>query len=235
MTATEIVKELESLATASYKKVLLNHGAEEPIFGVKIEELKKIRKRTGKDHQLALDLYETGIYDAQYLAGLIADETKMTDEDLRHWLATANCSAICTSTVAWVAAESRHGRELALGWIESEDEKTAQTGWTTLSSLVAVTEDSQLDLAELERLLGRVEETIHQQPNRVRYAMNGFVIALGTYIRELADRALQAGEAIGRVSVDMGNTACAVPYAPDYIRKVQERGTLGKKRKTARC
>jgi hypothetical protein len=35
--------------------------------------------------------------------------------------------------------------------------------------------------------------------------------------------------------VDMGGTACKVPYAPEYIQKVQKRGAIGKKRKTAKC
>jgi 3-methyladenine DNA glycosylase AlkD len=235
MTAAEIVTELEPLGRASYKKVLLNHGVREPVFGVKIEELKKIQKRTRTDYLLALDLYATGIYDAQYLAGLIADETRMTVEDLRRWLATSNCRAISATAVAWVAAESQHGRELALDWIESQDEDSAQAGWATLSSLVALAKDSRLDLAELERLLGHVERTIHQQPNHVRYSMNGFVIALGSYVRELTDQAIRAGERIGPVSVDMGNTACLVPYAPAYIEKVRLRGAIGKKRKRAQC
>ena len=149
MTAAEIVKQLEALGTDSYKKVLLNHGIKEPVFGVKIEELKKIQKRIRKDYQLALDLYDTGIYDAQYLAGLIADEARMTEKDLRHWLAKANCIAAMRDIVAWVAAESRHGHELALEWIESKQEDAAQAGWATLSSLVAIKDDSRLDLAEL--------------------------------------------------------------------------------------
>jgi hypothetical protein len=41
--------------------------------------------------------------------------------------------------------------------------------------------------------------------------------------------------ASGLVEVDMGNTACKVPFAPDYIQKVKDRGTIGKKRKSARC
>ena len=65
--------------------------------------------------------------------------------------------------------------------------------------------------------------------------MNGFVIALGTYVRELTEPAMQAGEQIGPVSVDMGNTACKVPYAPEYIQKARERGAVGKKRKSAKC
>ena len=35
--------------------------------------------------------------------------------------------------------------------------------------------------------------------------------------------------------VDKGGTACKVPFAPEYIRKVQERGSIGKKRKTVKC
>lgn len=235
MTAAEIMQELEPLGTDPYKRVLLNHGIREPVFGVKIEELKKFQKRIRKDYQLSLDLYKTGVYDAQYLAGLIADESRMSRKDLRGWLAKSNCTAICGTVVAWVAAESSHGRELALEWIESNKEHTAQTGWATLGCVVALREDAELDVPELKRLLKRVEQTIHQQPNQVRYTMNGFVIALGTYVRELTEAAMQAGERIGPVSVDMGKTACAVPYAPAYIQKAQKRGAIGKKRKTVRC
>src|SRR5260370_29944387 len=100
MTAAEVVQQLKPLGSENIKKVLLEHGINEPVLGVKVEELKKIQKRIKKDHQLALELYATGIYDAQYLAGLIADETKMTKKDLRRWLATANCLALCGTTVA---------------------------------------------------------------------------------------------------------------------------------------
>ena len=33
----------------------------------------------------------------------------------------------------------------------------------------------------------------------------------------------------------MGETSCKVPLAVDYIRKAQQRGSIGKKRKTAKC
>ena len=65
--------------------------------------------------------------------------------------------------------------------------------------------------------------------------MNAFVISVGCYVPSLTDLALQIGEKIGRVAVDMGNTACEVPFAPDYIRKVEKRGSIGKKRKTVKC
>ena len=111
----------------------------------------------------------------------------------------------------------------------------AAAGWATLSSLVSIKDDAEFDLAELKRLLQRVQQTIDQAPSAVRSPMNGFVIAVGSYVQALTNLATQIGEKIGPVTVDMGNTACQVPFAPDYIRKVEKRGAIGKKRKTAKC
>ena len=235
MTAKEILKELKPLGSDSYKKVMLNHGVKEPFFGVKISDLQKIRKRIKKDYQLALDLYDTGNYDAMYLAGLIADDAQMTKQDLQGWLTKATHRPLASSTVSWVAADGLHGWDLALEWIQSKKAVTAEAGWATLRSLVSVKDDSELDLPELKQLLERVRKTIHQAPNDVRSQMNSFVIAVGCYVKSLTDTALEIGEKIGPVSVDMGNTSCQVPFAPDYIRKVQKRGTIGKKRKSAKC
>jgi 3-methyladenine DNA glycosylase AlkD len=235
MTATEIVAELKALGSESIKRVLLKHGIPEPLLGVKVEALKQIQKRIKKDYQLALDLYDTGIYDAMYLAGLIADDLKMTRQNLQRWVENATSNALCGSTVAWVAAGSLHGWDLSRQWIDSPRENVAATGWATLSSLTGITQDSELDLAELKRLLQRVQKTIHQAPNRVRHAMNNFVIAVGTFVLPLTDVAVQAAQKIGIVSVDVGDTSCKIPFAPGYIEKARQKGVIGKKRKTAKC
>lgn len=235
MTANEILVELRSKGQESYRKVLRNHGVPEPMFGTKIEEMKKIQKRIKMDYQVALDLFDSKIYDAQYCAGLIADDMKMTKKDLQHWADTAVAGGISEYTVPWVAAEGRFGSDMARKWIESKKESIATSGWATFSSLAAIKEDADLDMAELKQLLQRVQKTIHDQPNRVRYVMNGFVIAVGGYVASLSDIALKTGEKIGEVFIDMGDTACKTPYAPEYIEKMKKRGTLGKKRKSAKC
>jgi 3-methyladenine DNA glycosylase AlkD len=235
MTAKEILAELKPLGSDSYKRVMLNHGVKEPFFGVKISELQQFQKRIKKDYQLALDLYDTGNYDAMYLAGLIADDAQMTRKDLQRWIANATHSPLASFTVPWVAAGSPHGWEIALEWIESKKALTAEAGWATLRSLVSIKDDSELDLAVLKQLMERVRKNIHQAPKDVRSAMNSFVIAVGSYVQPLTDSAIQTAEKIGPVTVDMGNTSCQVPFAPDSIRKVQKRGAIGKKRKSAKC
>ena len=235
MNAKEILAELKPLGSESYKRVIFNHGVAEPCFGVKVSDLQKIVKRIKRDYQLALDLYDTGNYDAMYLAGLIADDAQMTKADLQRWVAQAYCLPLCGATVAWVAAGSRYGWELGREWIDSPKPLVAAAGWATLGSLVAIKADAELDLAGLKRLLQRVRQEIQGAPDHAKRQMNLFVIAVGTYVAPLTAAARETGEQIGPVTADVGNTACQIPFAPDQIRKVEQRGTIGKKRKTAKC
>jgi 3-methyladenine DNA glycosylase AlkD len=235
MTAADVLRTLRPLGSETYANTLRKHGVPDPVFGVKIEELKKIQKKVKKDYQLAKDLYDTGIYDAMYLAGLIADDARMTEADLQHWLAGARCAATCEYTVAWVAAGSPAGPALSRTWIDSDAEFAQVAGWSTLSGYLSITDDEKLNIAELKSLLKRVVQSIHTAPNRTRYAMNGFVIALGSYVAALTDDALAAAEKIGPVAVNMNGTACKVPAAGEYIYRVIDREAVGKKRKTAKC
>ena len=235
MKAEEVTARLRKLGKDSYKRILLKHGAREPVLGVSVADLKALMKETGKDHALALELFKTGIYDAMYLAGLMADSRAMTRKDLAAWVKGANCQGLWEYTVAWVAAESPMGFEIGLEWIDARNEGTASAGWATLSGVVALRDDKDLDLKVLDALLKRVEKTIHKEKNRVRYTMNGFVIALGSFVTPLTARALEAAATIGPVTVDMEGTACIVPSAADYIQKVKARGALGRKKKTVKC
>jgi 3-methyladenine DNA glycosylase AlkD len=234
MTAAEIIDEIRPLGTEAYKKSLKSQNIPEPWFGVKVEDMKKIVKREKKNYELAKDLYDTGIYDAMYLAGLLADDERMTKDDLSNWLAKANCGILAEYTVPWVASESLVGRELALEWIESKDPREAAAGWSTWASLVSIKPDSELDLDELKSLLKRVETTIHDQPARVRWAMNWFLICAGGYVGPVSDLALETAKRIGKVKSD--STGCgSMADAADQIDKMVKRGTLGRKRKTAKC
>jgi 3-methyladenine DNA glycosylase AlkD len=234
MTAKDIVAELKKLGTEKTKKMWMTHGAKEPCFGVKVEDMKKIQKRVKMDYQLALDLYDTGIADAMYLAGLIADDAKMTTKDLQKWVKNATWGMVAEYTVPWVASASPHGREMALKWMESKDETIASAGWQTYSSMVAIKEDADLDLPEIKSLLERVAKSIHEQPNRVKYVMNGFIIAVGCFVKPLHKLAVDTAKGIGKVAVDLVGD-CKIPFAPDHIKKFEARSPIGKKRKSPKC
>jgi len=95
--------------------------------------------------------------------------------------------------------------------------------------------DNELDLGEIESLMARILTEIHTAPNRVKYTMNYFVIAVGGYVRPLLKQAKSVAKQLGRVEVDLGETECKVPIANAYIAKMESAGKIGKKRKTLRC
>lgn len=235
MTVQEIMDDLKAHGSDSIKKILLKHGVKEPFFGVKIEFMKPIQKKVKMDYQLAKDLYATGNADAMYLAGLIADDEKMTKPDLQTWAKQAVSTNISEYTVPWVAAGSKNGFELALEWINSAEEHIAACGWSTLSNIVSLKPDNELDIPGLKRLLERVNKTIYSTQNRVRSTMNGFLIAVGTYVMPLSEEAIETAKNIGPVMVEKEGTACRAPDAVEYIVKAKNKGAPGKKKKTVKC
>jgi len=235
MNLQEVMKELEGYGNPKTKHIFLKHGAREPFYNVKVADLKKIVKKVKKNHELSMQLFNTGNSDAMYLAGLIADEKVISQKELDHWADKAYWSMLSECAVAWVAAESPHAWELGMKWKENEKENIACSGWATLSSHITIAPNENLPIKEIETLLNWVGDNLQKSTNRRRYVMNGFVIAVGCYIPELTEKAKKIATKIGKVSVNMGETACKVPDAAPYIQKVEEKGRLGKKRKQARC
>ncbi|NNU33658.1 DNA alkylation repair protein [Mucilaginibacter sp. S1162] len=235
MTVDEIMAELKARGDDKIKNILVKHGVKEPFFGVKVEYLKPIQKKVKKDYQLAKDLYATGNADAMYLAGLIADDNQMTTADLQTWVEQALSNNISEYTVPWVAAEGKYGFDMALKWIDAEQTHIAAAGWATLSNPVALKPDEELRLDSLKQLIDRVVNTIHSSPDRVRSAMNIFIISAGSYVTGLVDDAIAAANQIGIVTVDKNGTSCKVPAAVEYIAKAHAKGSLSKKKKTVKC
>ena len=235
-TIKDILKELERLGHPNTKRMLMhNHGIQEPCFGVKNGDMKPIVKRIKSNYELALDLYDTGNYDAMYLAGLIADDARMTKRDLQKWANQAYGGSLPGYTVAWVAAGSKHGWEMGLKWIESPKEHVAAAGWSTLSCLMGMKPDSEIDLPHVKKLIKRITKSIHETPDLVRYWMNGFLIAVGCGVAPLTDTVLKASKKIGPLTVYLGENQCKTPSIEDYILKVKQRGGIGKKRKKVKC
>lgn len=231
MDFNEIMSFLKEHGNEQTRKIFRRHGARDPFFGVKVADLKKVQKKIKKDYELSLKLYKSGNSDAMYLAGLIADPDKMTKEDLNEWVEGAYWYMISDYTVAVVCAKSSYGFETALEWIESDSEFIESSGWATLSNWLSYNQPDKKQEEVLKLLIERVKNTIHQAKNRVRYSMNGFIIACGSFTGQFTEQAFVAADSIGKVNVDMGGTSCKVPAARQTIEKVISAGKLGVKRK----
>lgn len=234
-TVSQVMTALKKKGTAQTRKTYERHGAPENLFGVKVADMKVIAKQIKGNQELACELYDTGNGDAMYLAGIVADGSQMSKKQLNHWVKIASWHFVSEYSVPGVTSESPYARELALKWIKSKQEHIAACGWNTYAGVVTITPDEDLDLKEIESLLKQIEKDIDKAPNRVRYTMNGFVITVGGYVKPLSKKAKATATKLGKVSVDVGDTACKVPLATEYIEKMESTGRAFKKRKSFKC
>ena len=235
MTLQEVMDYLESKGSEQTRKIYSKHGAPDNFYGVKVGDLKPIQKKEKNNHGLALELYATGNSDAQYLAGLIADPKQFSKEELTKWAMDAPWYMVSEYAVAWNVAESPYCMELFKEWIDADNEKLQECAWAAMSGHLGIVSNKDIDMDYLASLLPRIEKEIHSAGNRVRYTMNGFVIALGGAVPELTEQCKEVGDRIGKVDVNMGETSCKVPLIRPYIENMENRGRIGKKKKTAKC
>lgn len=235
MTLEEVMTELESYGSDQCKKIYTNHGCPEPFFGVKVADLKVILKKTKKNQALAEELFATGNSDAMYLAGLMAEEKKISKATLEQWVQGATWYMISEFTVPWITAEAGFGLELGLEWIENENDLIKAAGWSAISGYLALTQNEEIDYDLVRKLLTRVATSLQSETNRTKYAMNGFVIQVGAQIPDLYAEAIATAEKVGKVEVNLGKTSCKVPDAIPYMENIVNKGRQGKKKKKVRC
>ena len=235
MTVKQVMKALADYGNEGTKRIYISHGATEPLFGVKIGDMKKLLKKVGKQYELAKELYDTGNADARYFAALSADETRMTKADMRKWARVADWHMLSEYGVAQLISETRQGWDLGMEFIDAKKENLACCGWSTLGSWLSFRPAEAIDLHDVEALLERIEQTVHDQPNRLRFAMCNFVVAAGAFVPEVTEACLALGERLKNLEVQPVKQGCSIPQIVEDLSKIKKMGRIGKKRKAGRC
>jgi 3-methyladenine DNA glycosylase AlkD len=106
MTAAGIVAELKAKGTAQTRKIYGRHGMDpERVLGVSSADMKVIAKALKGQQPLAMELYQTGLMEAMYVAGMVASGAKMTEAQLQQWAEqSAGLQMVAEYTLPWVTA-----------------------------------------------------------------------------------------------------------------------------------
>lgn len=226
MTHEEVLRELEALGTEQNRQIYRRHGMSGPLFGVSHANLGALKKKIKLNHRMALGLWASGNHDARVLATMVADPEQADRSLLDAWAQDLDNSTQADAFAKY-AAHTALARQGLDGWIRSPEEWTAAAGWNVLA-LLALEQPELLD-TYFEPYLEAIERDIASAKNRVRYSMNGALIAIGSRGGRLRDKALGAAERIGPVEVDHGETGLKTPAAAEMIAKAAGRGNPARK------
>ncbi|MFC5530518.1 DNA alkylation repair protein [Cohnella yongneupensis] len=235
MDLESVMQELEALGKERMKKMYLSNGAHEPLFGVATGEMKPIFKKTKINQPLAEQLYATGNYDAMYFAGIIADPKAMTEADFERWIDGAYFYMLSDFVVSVTLAETAIAQQVADKWIASGEELRMSAGWSCYCWLLGSRKDVEFDASKLADLLEWVKNTIHDAPERTKYAMNNFMYTVATSYIPLHDQAVETAKAVGPVEVGKDKKPSKLIHAFANIQKAIDKGQIGFKRKHVRC
>jgi 3-methyladenine DNA glycosylase AlkD len=220
MLLQDVMSKLESLGTEQTRKTYRRHGSGDNVFGVLFGDLKALAKKIKTDHELACQLWDTGNVDARSLATMILDPKQLDEKTASSWISQLDYYALAM-LLAGSIAQSNFAHKAINEWIDSDNQYIRQSGYDTLAHLLK--SNDSISNSDCQKFLDKIERELDAAPNRVRYSMNGALIAIGIYKPELTDAALKCADRIGKVKVDHGDTDCKTPDARAYIIKALNR------------
>lgn len=219
MKCAEVMQALKGYGSEQTRKTYRRHGIVGDLYGVKHGDLAKLRRKTGVDQALALELWQTGNFDARVFATQIADPARMRVKDLEAWRKDLDGHAL-SNALSNVAQRSPMAVKMMRRWMAFKSEVVQNAGWMILAG-IAREQPDRLTKTEYREFLKTVERQIAAAPNRVRHAMNAAVISIGAFVDERSG--LATAKRLGSVAVDHGDTSCRTPDAVAAIRKKRGR------------
>lgn len=224
MTANEIIKKLESLENPVNIAGMARFGiVTKKAFGVAAPVLKQlakdIKKQTKDRHQLALELWQTGIHEARIIAYLIDDPKEVTTEQMESWAKDFDNWAICDGTCGHLFCRTEFAYEKAFEWAGCEEEFIKRAG-LVLPAWLAV-HDKKADDEKIAQFLPILEAKAIDERNFIKKAVNWSLRQIGKRNLSLNKLAIETAERI-----KSQNTKSARWIAADALRELKNEKTL---------
>jgi len=179
-------------------------------FGIGLTVLRKLAKQIGRNRNLALELWETDIYDAKIIALLIDDPKQITREQAEVQvdnLRQGHLAHVFSSCGASLA-KTHFVVPLLVEWISSKDTMRKSCGY---GLLYEVSKSKRKDAPGDDFFLKRIQEIstyFHKAHKNVQLAMGGALIGIGKRNSVLNTSALKVAKAIGPIQFDSIGNNC---------------------------
>jgi 3-methyladenine DNA glycosylase AlkD len=172
-------------------------------LGLAVPTLRALAKEFGRDHELALALWDTGIPDAQILAGMVAEPARLTVAQMDHWVAGLRAWDVCDQACLNAFVKSPLAWDAIPRWAAREPEFEKRAGFALLA--VAAVHQKQRPDADFLARLPLIEAAAGDERNFVKKAVNWALRQIGKRsvgLREpaltLADRLCEREEKSAR-------------------------------------
>lgn len=215
VTVEQILGQLKRKAKPDQVPEMARYGMTvEGRLGVATPDIVRIAREAGKDHQLALELWPTGIPEARIIAAIIGEPGKLTEEQLEAWVKGFNSWDVCDQVCSRLFDKHPLAWEKIREWSEREEEFVKRAAYTLIACLAV--HDKGAEDEKFSALLPVIKRGATDERNYVKKAVNWALRSIGKRNLNLNKAALKAAREIQQI-----DSRAARWIAADAIRELE--------------
>ncbi len=219
-TVDDILKVITALAYDKRKEMYLKQGVKEEILGVNLGDLRKIAEKYKMNHELALQLWATNIYEARVIACKLFDSKQLNLGELNRLLLSTESGPVIDELSFQVFEFLDNQLELFDFWIYNNESRFKRAGW---NMGIILNHDSKLSDVKLNEILDYIDNNLSLATNVYQFAMNRCLSEIGIKYDHLTERCVSIGEKHGVYKEMKVSKGCTSPYAPTWISVVRSK------------
>jgi len=190
MNIDEIIKELKKNANSKNietERFFGNQG--ENMLGITVTFLRKFVKKIPKDHKLAIELWNTGIYEAKMLATMVDEWEKVTEKQMDKWVKEFDSWGICDGACMNLLCKTPFVEKKIFEYAKSKKEYIRRTAFTLIACLSF--KKRELKDKEFVKYFELIKEYSFDERNFVKKAVNWALRQIGKRNENLNKKALK--------------------------------------------
>jgi len=197
MQVNEVIEQLKSVAnpTPENLKGMARYGINTGhALCVSTPDMQKLGRQIGKDHALALELWQAAWRETRILAAMVDDPAQVTGGQMDDWVMDFDSWDVCDATCLYLFSWTRLACEKALQWSSREEEYVKRAGFTLMACLAVGKRKPGEE--RLAAFLPVIEREAWDGRNYVKKSINWALRQVGKHNPRLNELAVEIGERI---------------------------------------
>lgn len=190
----------------------------EGTLGISIPVLRKMAKMHRKNHELALELWKSGIHEARILAGMIDDPAKVTPQQMDAWASDFDSWDVCDQVCMNLFDKTPYAYAKAIEWSDNEKTFIKRAGFALMASLAF--HDKTAPDEQFESFFPIILRESTDERNFVKKAVNWALRQIGKRNPALQSRAIEVAGQMAQLE-----SKAARWNARDTIRELTQKKT----------
>ncbi len=217
MTVTAILKEFKKLGNEKNRAGMARFGINaDQAYGIKIPVLRALAKKIGRNHMLAIDLWQTKKHEARLLAIFIADKKQVTEELMELWLNDFNSWDLCDQAIMNLFDKHPLAYKKAIEWSKRKEEFQRRAGFAMMASLAV--HDKKMADSEFKTFYLPLKNGARDERIFVKKAVNWAIRQMGKRSRFMCREMIQLSKDIAKI-----DSKSARWIAADALRELQDK------------